>query len=526
MKIELLDSTLRDGAQAEGISFSVEDKLNIVRTLDDLGITYIEAGNPGSNPKDIEFFERAANMGLKNSQLVAFGSTRRKNTSTQDDPNVLSLLAAGTSTVSIFGKSSDFHAIQILGTTLEENLEMIKDTVSFFKKHGKTVIFDAEHYFDGYASNPQYALSALRAAVEAGADKIVLCDTNGGTYPAKINKLTQEVVNMFPALTVGIHCHNDADMAVAGSLMAVDAGATHVQGTFIGFGERCGNATLTSIIANLQLKMGYEVLDPANLARLAPTARYIAEISNIILPGSMPYVGMSAFAHKAGMHADGVSKATTSFEHVDPESVGNERRFLLSEIAGRTAILKKINSIFPEIKKDSPEAAAILAELKELERQGYQFEGAESSFELMVRKRLGKYKSFFELVSYKIIEEYPGVDNYSSTATIKIRVNGVPQISAAEGDGPVHALDKALRLALETFYPSLKEVHLTDYKVRVMEPQHATGAKVRVLIQSTDGESLWSTVGVSTDIIEASWIALVDSIDYKLLKDQERKKRS
>lgn len=524
-KIQIFDSTLRDGAQAQGISFSVEDKVKILRSLDALGVAYIEAGNPGSNPKDLEFFERARQIELKSAKLAAFGSTRRRDIRVEEDANVKSLLSADTPAVVIFGKSWDFHVTDIIRTTLEENLAMIRDTLSFFKAKGKEVIYDAEHFFDGYRHNAAYAMLTLQAAVEGGATCLVLCDTNGGCFPDETMEIVRTVKAAHPKLDIGIHNHNDAGMAVANTILAVEAGATHVQGTYIGFGERCGNANLSTIIANLQLKRGYDCIPADRLKDLTVTARRIAEISNITLNERDPYVGHSAFAHKGGMHIDGVTKATKSFEHVDPEAVGNERHFLMSEVSGRNTILEKIRQVAPQLTKDSPETAEIMKRLKELEHMGYQFEGAESTFELIIRKQLGKYKPFFELEHFKIIGEQPPSGPYSSSALIKVMVDGTSEISAAEGDGPVHALDRALRKVLNSFYPELAKVHLTDYKVRVLDTRSATAAKVRVLIESTDGENVWTTVGVSTDIIEASWIALVDSIEYVLLKELEKKIR-
>ncbi|MDK2810517.1 MAG: 2-isopropylmalate synthase [Petroclostridium sp.] len=519
-KVYIFDSTLRDGAQAEGISFSVEDKLKIVERLDKLGISYIEAGNPGSNPKDLEFFERVKKMKLNNIRLTAFGSTRRVGIKAEDDNNVQSLLKADTPAVAIFGKSWDLHVTDILKTTLEENLNMIRDTLNFFKQKGKEIIFDAEHFFDGYKANSSYAFEALQAAVEGGADCLVLCDTNGGSFPLEIYEITKKVCETFN-VPIGIHCHNDTGMAVANSILAVQAGAVHIQGTFNGFGERCGNANLCTIIPDLQLKMGIECIPADNMSKLTSTARFVSEIANVAHDERAPYVGNSAFAHKGGMHIDGVNKNPKTFEHINPGLVGNERRFLMSEVAGRATILSRINEVAPELTKDSPETKQIIDKLKALEHEGYQFEGAESSFELVIRKELGKYKPFFELEHFKAIVSEPSGASHSSSAMIKIRVDGEEEITAAEGDGPVNALDKALRKALERFYPQLKEMHLTDFKVRVLDSKTATAAKVRVLIESTDGEHVWSTVGVSTDIIEASWRALVDSVEYKLQKDQE-----
>jgi len=516
--IVIFDSTLRDGAQAEGISFSVGDKLKIVQALDKFGVGYIEAGNPGSNPKDLEFFSRVKELTLTTAKLTAFGSTRRNGVPVEEDSNIQSLLNASTDVIAIFGKSWDFHVTDIIRATLDENLEMIKDTVAYLKNLGKEVVFDAEHFFDGYKANPDYAMQCLKAAADAGADCLCLCDTNGGCFPSEIYKTVQKCVKSFD-VRIGIHCHNDSGMAVANSIMAVEAGATHVQGTFIGFGERCGNANLSTIIPNLQLKQQFNCIPPENIALLTKVARFVAEVSNITLSDKEPYVGHSAFAHKGGMHIDGVSKASHSFEHIDPELIGNSRKFLTSEVAGRTTILSQIQKIAPHITKDSAETAQIMAKLKAMEHEGYQFEGAESTFELIIRKQLGKYKPFFELEKFKVIGEQPYENGRSASALIKIIVDGKTEITAAEGEGPVNALDKALRKALEVFYPELSSVYLIDYKVRVMDSNDATASKVRVLIESSDGMDNWSTVGVSKDIIEASWIALVDSIEYKLIKD-------
>ena len=516
MQIEIFDSTLRDGAQGEGISFSVADKLQIARELDQLGVAYIEAGNPGSNPKDLEFFRRASRLSLGCAKLVAFGSTRRKGAQAEEDGNLQALLAAGTETVCIFGKCWKLHVDQILQTTAAENTAMIQDTVRALAAQGKRVFFDGEHFFDGYKEDPAFALGMLRAAAAAGAAALVLCDTNGGCFPWEIEEITRAVCRAFPSLSVGIHTHNDGGMAVANSIAAVAAGATQVQGTYLGVGERCGNANLSAVIANLQLKQKYRCIEEDHLPMLAKTARAIAELSNVALARSMPYVGASAFAHKAGMHADGVLKLPCSFEHIRPEAVGNERRFLMSEMTGRTAVVEKIQKIRPSLTKDSPEIKEILEALKEMEAQGYQFEGADSSFELLVRKKLGDYRPFFELINYKIVSGRPAEPNCSATATVKIRVGKQTQLMAAEGNGPVNALDKALRAALEVFYPQLREVRLIDYKVRVLDSKDATAAVVRVLITSSDGDNIWTTVGVSGDVLEASWAALVDSIEYAL----------
>ncbi len=520
-KVYIYDSTLRDGAQAEGISFSVEDKLKLVEKLDELGINYIEAGNPGSNPKDLEFFRRVKEMELKHIKLAAFGSTRRVGIKVEDDNNVQSLLKADTPAVAIFGKSWDLHVKDILKTTLDENLKMIEETIHFLKEKGKEVVFDAEHFFDGYKENSDYAMKALQAAVDGGADCLALCETNGGCFPLEVYEITKKVCETFD-VPVGIHCHNDTGMAVANSIVAVEAGAVHVQGTFNGFGERCGNANLCTIIPNLQIKKGKECIPPENIKMMTSVARYISELANVAHNERAPYVGYSSFAHKGGMHIDGVNKNPKTFEHIDPSLVGNRRRFLMSEVAGRATILSKINAVDPTITKNSPESKQIIDKLKALEHEGYQFEGAESSFELVIRKELGKYTPFFELDHFKVIVGEPSRADESSSAIIKINVNGEEEITASEGDGPVNALDKALRKALERFYPELKEMRLTDFKVRVLDSKTATASKVRVLIESSDGEDVWNTIGVSTDIIDASWKALVDSVEYKLLKDQEK----
>lgn len=517
-KIIVYDSTLRDGAQAQGVSFTVEDKLKIVDKLDKLGVDYIEAGNPGSNPKDLEFFRRAKNSRYENIKLIAFGSTRRANIDVSEDSNIASLLEADTSAVAIFGKSWDFHVTSVIKTTLEENLRMIGDTISFFKNKGKEVVFDAEHFFDGYKANPEYAVQALKAAVDAGADCVCLCDTNGGAFPHEVFETTSRIVSLFNCM-IGIHCHNDCGMAVANTIMAVQAGASQVQGTVNGIGERCGNANLCTIIPSLQLKLDYSCIPEDKIKSLTSTARYISEIANMIFDEKSPFVGGSAFAHKGGMHIDAVYKNPVSFEHINPESVGNSRKILMSEVSGRSTILSKINEIDPTLTKDSPETKLIIDKLKELEYEGYQFEGAESSFELIIRKILGKYHPFFDLKDFKVIVNEPSGASVNSSAMIKINVDNEDEITASEGDGPVNALDNAVRKALERFYPQIREMKLSDYKVRVLDSTSATAAKVRVLIESTDGKDVWTTIGVSTDIIEASWKALVDSIEYKLIKE-------
>ena len=530
--VNILDSTLRDGSQGEGISFSVQDKLHIVQALDELGVKYIEAGNPGSNPKDLEFFEEAKKLKLQNSQIVAFGATRRKGITCEEDSNLQSLLYAGTQTVVIFGKSWDFQVTDILKATLEENLAMIKETVEFLVANGRNVIYDAEHFYDAWYANPEYTMKTLKAAVEGGANILALCDTKGGTMPMEILKATTAVTSEFSGVKtpqglpveIGIHTHNDAGLAVANSLMAVEAGASHIQGTLLGFGERTGNANLSTIISNLELKMNVKCLPEDKLKLLTSVCKQVAEISNLPLENGMPYVGSNAFAHKAGMHIDAVTKNPTAYEHVSPETIGNDRVFLMSEVAGRSTILEKIRKFDAGITKDNPVVSEIVTKMKEMEHSGYQFEGAEGSFELMVRKIIGKYRPFFKLCYYKTIGEKPRLDGHlCSFAQLKIDVDGQLAVTAGEGDGPVHALDTALRSALEKFYPTVSSIRLTDYKVRVLDSKSATGAKVRVLIETTDGLDIWTTVGVSTDIIEASWLALVDSFEYKLIRDIEKK---
>lgn len=519
--IAIYDSTLRDGAQTQGISYSVDDKIAIIERLDTLGVAYIEAGNPGSNPKDLEFFARASQLKLIHARLIAFGATRKVGKTVDEDVGLQSLLKAGTPAVAIFGKSWDRQVTEILRTTGDENLAMIEDTVRYLKQHGKEVVFDAEHFFDGWKANRDYALATLAAAILAGTDALCLCDTNGGSFPEEIFEATRMVCERFPATVVGIHCHNDSEMAVANSIRAVQAGATQVQGTINGLGERCGNANLCSIIPNLQIKLGVNCIPEESLRYLTLVARSVAEIANMPPNDRAAYVGSHAFAHKGGMHVDAVMKNTTSYEHINPERVGNSRRVLMSEVAGRSMLISRINAIDSGLSRDSPETHRILERLKELEHEGYQFEAAESSFELVVRKMLGRHPSFFELVEFQVVVNEPSPDGINSKATIKVRVNGHESQAIASGDGPVNALDQALRQALEQFYPVIKTVRLTDYKVRVLDSDKATAAKVRVLIESTDHQEHWTTIGVSTDIINASKQALVDSLEYKLIRDRK-----
>ena len=523
-KISILDSTLRDGSQGEGISYSVQDKINIVLALDELGVTFIEAGNPGSNPKDMEFFIEAKKLQLKNSKIVAFGSTRRRDLSCAEDVNLQSLLSADTEYVCIFGKTWDFQVTDILHATLDENIEMIRDTVAYLKSKDKKVIFDAEHFFTGYKANPEYALKSLEAAVEGGAVCLSLCETKGGAMPSECKNAVEAVASRFGSkVEVGIHTHNDCGLAVANSLIAVEAGASHVQGVLLGFGERTGNANLSTIIADLQLKLGFECVPQENMKLLTPICKRIAEITNIALEPGMPFVGSSAFAHKAGMHIDAVLKNPSAYEHVSPEAVGNARVFLMSEVAGRATVIEKLQKIDPSIEKTSPVVAEIMAKIKQLEFEGYQFEGADGSFELLARKMIGRYQPFFKLHYYQTNGVNPRPEEgVCACAQIKLEVDGQIEVTAGEGDGPVNALDIALRKALCRFYPAVSQIKLIDYKVRVLEGTSGTDSCVRVLIESTDGNRTWTTVGVSSDIMEASWLALCDSFEYKLIKDIEK----
>lgn len=515
--ISIFDSTLRDGAQGEGVSFSIEDKLAIVQLLDRIGVDRIEAGNPGSNPKELAFFERASLLKLRRAKLVSFGSTCRKGADPREDRNLRALLESGTEICALFGKCWRFHVDNVLETTEEENLRMIRESVRWIKENGRRVIFDAEHFFDGFADDRAFAMRAVNAAVEGGADMICLCDTNGGVFPQDARRVVEYAVSSLP-VPVSVHFHDDCGMAVANSVISVLAGAKQVQGTFLGFGERCGNANLSAIIPNLQIKRGIPCIPQENLGLLTQYAHELAAIANIEVPSGAPYVGDHAFAHKAGMHADGVIKASRSFEHVDPFLVGNKRRFPTSEISGRAVVFARVKQILPGLKIQSAETQEILDEIKRLELMGYQFEGADASFELLVRRRMGLYKRYFELKYYKIYSGAGAGEEKGASAIVKVCVGGEDQLMAAEGNGPVNALDTALRKALGLFYPVLNRVKLTDYKVRVLDGGSATAARVRVLITSTDGASTFTTVGVSGDVVDASFRALQDSIEYLLLK--------
>ncbi len=520
-RIEIYDTTLRDGAQSEDISFSVEDKLRITEKLDELGIHYIEGGYPGSNPRDIDYFRKVSRLKLLNSKVVAFGSTHRPKKKPGSDETMKALIEAGTPIITIFGKTWDFHVKEALRVPLEENLDIIHDSVAFLKKHAEKVIFDAEHFFDGYINNPQYALNCLQAAQDAGADCLVLCDTNGGTITSTLGDIVKKAVKGFKA-HIGVHIHNDADCAVANSVTSVELGASHVQGTVNGLGERCGNANLISIIPNIQLKLGIQCITPEQLKKLRDVSRFVTEIANLRHFKRQPYTGDSAFAHKGGMHVSAIQKRPETYEHIRPELVGNSQRVLISDLAGKSNILRKAEEFGIKLSSDSVQIQDIVTRLKELENQGFQFEGAEASFELLMKKSLGLHKKFFELMGFRlIVEKRKEGEEPISEATIMVKVGGHVEHTAATGKGPVNALDNALRKALEKFYPELKEVKLHDYKVRVLTAGKGTSAKVRVLIESGDKENKWGTVGVSENIMEASYQALVDSVDYKLLKEEE-----
>ncbi len=517
-RIAIYDTTLRDGSQGEGVNFSLQDKLLITRRLDELGVDFIEGGYPLSNPKDFEYFREVRKLPLRHARVAAFGMTRRKNIRPEEDTCLKALLDANSPVVTIVGKTWDLHVREVLGTTLEENLRMIADSVAYCKAAGREVFYDAEHFFDGYRHNAEYALQTLRAAQDAGASVVILCDTNGGTLPDKIAERV-ETVRRALRVELGIHCHNDSDVAIANSLAAVSRGATQVQGTVNGIGERCGNADLVSVIANLGLKLGYDVLAPGSLARLTELSRYVYEIANMNFRSDQPFVGASAFAHKGGMHTHAIARTTASYEHLDPAAVGNERRILVSELSGQSTILAKTTKY--AVTHDRALMQKILTRVQDLENEGYEFEAAEASFDLLVKKALGVYRPKFERLAYRVNIE-TGEDGLPVTeATVKVRVGDAVQHTVSEGDGPVNALDGALRKALLPLYPRLAEMHLADYKVRVVNARAETAAKVRVVVEWRDGAAVWGTVGVSENIIEASWLALADSFEYKLFKDEE-----
>jgi 2-isopropylmalate synthase len=530
MKIHLYDTTLRDGTQAEGVSFSAEDKVRVAKRLDEFGIDYIEGGWPGSNPRDIEFFQLIRNEKLKHAKIAAFGSTRHRKYKPEEDPNLAELLNARCPVVTIFGKSWDLHVTKALRVSFEDNLDMIASSVKYLKSKKREVIYDAEHFFDGYKANPEYAIKTLQAAADGGADCLVLCDTNGGCFPWEIEDIVKTVQDN-TSLPVGIHTHNDGGLAVANALAAVRVGATHMQGTINGYGERCGNMNLCTAVPNLVIKMEKDCSCAKKLNTLTPMSLYISELANALPDDRQPFVGRSSFAHKGGIHVSAVQREGSTYEHIRPELVGNERRVLISDLSGKSNIEFKSHEIGVDFEKDPDAMKRVLKVVKSKENEGWNFEAADASLEILMRKELGSHKNFFELAGFRVItERNPArvhIDGREivTEATVKIKVGERTLHTAAEGDGPVNALDGALRKALKEIYPELSEVHLTDYKVRVLDAREGTAAKVRVLIESRDHENEWSTVGVSENIIEASYLALVDSIDYKLLKYKNKAKK-
>lgn len=521
--VQIYDTTLRDGTQAEDFTLSVEDKVRIALKLDELGIHFIEGGWPGSNPRDEGFFQEIKNYELKNALISAFGSTHHPRGNAETDKNLKALIAAKTPVVTIFGKSWTVHVRDALNTTLERNLELIRDSLTYLRPHVQTLFYDAEHFFDGFKNDPEYALTTLEKAKEGGAECLILCDTNGGNLPGTIREIMRTVRDRFPDTPLGIHAHNDSDMAVANSLAGVEMGASQVQGTINGVGERCGNANLCSIIPNLHLKMNIPCLPPEKLKKLREVSRFVLELANIPPNRYQPYVGRSAFAHKGGVHISAVEKNPLTYEHIDPSLVGNKRRVLVSDLSGRATIKRKAEDYGFKISTSDPVALQVLEEIKELESKGFQFEAAEASFELLINKAMGRSKRYFELSGFRVIDQKISEDEEAvAEATIRVKVGGKSEHTAALGRGPVNALDHALRKALETFYPQLRTMELNDYKVRVLPGRNGTASQVRVLIESHDETDHWWTVGVSHDIIEASWQALVDSINYKMYKDEKK----
>jgi len=516
MHVELYDTTLRDGTQAEGISLSVEDKLKITRKLDELGVRYIEGGWPGSNPKDVEYFARVQEMPLQNALMCAFSYTGRAGLRVDEDTNLAMLLGARTPVVTIVGKTWDLHVTEVLRVSMDQNLKMIEDTIAYLRSKGRRVIYDAEHFYDGYRANPEYAMRTLEAAVNGGAETLVLCDTNGGSLPWDIEELTR-VVQKQLNIPLGIHAHNDSELAVANSLAAVRSGAVQVQGTINGYGERVGNANLVSIAADLKLKMGIDCLSDDQIRSLTEVARYVSEVANLAPDSRQPFVGTSAFAHKGGIHADATVKCRESYQHIDPELVGNQTRVLISELSGKGNVLYKVGELDLGMEISKEEARQLVQQIKELESKGFVFEGAEGSAELLLRRNRADYDPPFELIDFMVVVEHRQGRGMLSEATVKVRVGDEIKHTAAEGNGPVNALDAALRKALLRFYPKLENVQLEDYKVRILDGDAATAAKTRVLIDSSSGSRRWGTVGSSANIIEASWQALRDSFEYALL---------
>jgi len=516
--VETYDTTLRDGSQQVGLNFTVADKLRVTQLLDELGVDVIEGGWPGSNPKDAEYFERVRELELRHAVLAAFGATRRPRRGADDDPNLLALLDSGAPVVTLVGKAWTLHVTEALRTSFDENLAMVGDSVRHLVEAGRRVVFDAEHFFDGYAADPSYALAVARVAAEAGAGTVVLCDTNGGTLPSAVERVVGEVRRQLEGVRIGVHCHNDAACAVANSLVAVQAGASHVQGAANGYGERCGNADLFAIVADLELKEGRRLLPSGRLAALTSTAHAIAELANLPPDGRQPYVGASAFATKAGLHASAIARRPDAYSHVDPGTVGNRMQVLVSELAGRSNVLAKASELGLDLEADAELGARVLDRVKELEHRGYAFEAADASFELLVRREAGRLRDLFDLEGYRVIVERRPDGSDLSEATVRLRVDGERVMAAGEGVGPVHALDQGLRRALEDRYPELESIRLVDFKVRILDGRAGTKAVTRVLITSADEQGEWTTVGVSDDIVTASYQALVDGIQYGLLR--------
>ncbi len=524
-QVEIYDTTLRDGAQMEGVNFSLQDKLRITEKLDEMGFHYIEGGWPGANPKDVAFFREVRKLPLKHAKICAFGSTRRADSAVEEDRNIRLLLESEAPVITIFGKSWTLHVTEALKTTLDENLRMIEDSVSYLCKQGREVIYDAEHFFDGYKADPEYALKTLQVAWEAGARILVLCDTNGGTLPHEVEEIMKVVrERLGKDVPLGIHAHNDSGVAVANSIAAVRMGAVQVQGTVNGYGERCGNANLCTVIPNLWFKMGIASIPEDRIRKLFELSHFVSEIANLRHDDYQPYVGRSAFTHKGGIHASAILRHPATYEHVSPEAVGNQRRILVSDQSGKSNIVYRAREMGVDLDPKDPRVDALVQKIKEAENSGYQFEGADASFEILLRETLGEEVKFFDLESFRVIVEKRREENTVTEATVKIRVDEDIVHTVAEGDGPVHALDNALRKALERLYPALKRIRLSDYKVRVLSEKEGTAAKIRVLIQSTDGERVWGTVGVSTNIIEASWEALADSVRYGLWRKLRKEK--
>lgn len=513
--LKIYDTTLRDGGQKQGISYSTEDKLRITKILDELGVDYIEGGWPGSNPKDVDYFKKVKKLKLKNAEVVAFGSTRRANIKAEDDLNLKGIIDSGVKVATIFGKSWDFHVTDALNTTLNENLDMIESSVKYLKQKGLKVYFDAEHLFDGFKANRDYALEVVKRAEIGGADGVVLCDTNGGSLPSEVKKIVKAVKEVI-SCPIGIHAHNDSELAVANSLVAYEEGATQIQGTINGYGERCGNANISSVMSNIKFKMKNEELNKINFKKLTEVSRFVSEIINCNHPINMPFVGSAAFTHKGGIHVSAILKNAATYEHIAPEIIGNNRGVSVSELSGKANVIYKAKELGVRLNNNNEDLRVVVNRIKELEFQGYYFEGADASFKLLLNKAINKFDELFKLKSARIMTEKNHDNNSFSEVAIKVDIQGKEVHTAASGNGPVNALDLALRKALKTFYPDLKNFYLVDYKVRVVDSKDGTQAKVRVLIETSNGETSWGTVGASTNIIEASWKALVDSIEYGL----------